>query len=282
MIKLRESLLNMESRLFRDIYNLQLLIKDILPSHLQHNYQPRFDYFYQNEPRRIENQYPYASKREDSVPSPKDILSSTSPATSTTTTATTIPTLVTTSFKQIETKPQLLPQVVNVNKLKSLETRSNDKKPQKEKNTMNPKKNSNQYEYYWKLDHFSKKFQHAKKNEIFSHVFNVKGIFLRIRAILLFSDNDNLLLDIEHLANIDNSEKMEIEISDGIIFKEIAEEKLFHYSFSVLNQNNPNHDLISPVYWNNDNDNYLIPNSIHLLSNYLKDDSLLVKLTISF
>lgn len=139
----------------------------------------------------------------------------------------------------------------------------------------------NEYTYYWKLESFPKVFIYAKKNEVFSHVFNVKGLFLRIRAAMNDIDDENLSLDIEHLANID-SEKMEIEISDGLVFQEIAEEKLFQYSFAVMDQFRPNHDLISPIYWNTDTDNFLVPNSVQLLANYVKNDSLLIKLVISF
>lgn len=140
----------------------------------------------------------------------------------------------------------------------------------------------NEYTYYWKLENFPKVFTHAKKNEVVSHVFNVKGLFLRIRAILFHLENQNLILDIEHLANIENVDKMEIEISDGFVFKEIAEEKLFQYSFAIMDQANPNHDLISPIYWNIDSDNFLVPNSVHMLANYVKNDSLLIKLIITF
>lgn len=145
--------------------------------------------------------------------------------------------------------------------------------------SLNPK---HEYTYYWKLDNFPKGFQNARKQ--FSHVFNVKGLFLRIRAVLSVFESENLLLSIEHLANVENSEKMEIEITDGsLVFKEIAEEKLFQYSFTIIDQTKPNHDLVSPFYWNTEGDGkYVIPNSINLLSNYMKENSLLIKLFIMF
>lgn len=122
----------------------------------------------------------------------------------------------------------------------------------------------------------------AKKNEIFSHVFNVKGLFLRIRAALYLHEDEDLIFDLEHLANVDNNEKMEVEISDGFVFKEIATENLFQYNFAIMDQRKPDHDLISPIYCNTDSDTYLIPNSVHLLANYIKNDSILIKVNIIF
>ncbi|KAG5682229.1 hypothetical protein PVAND_011594 [Polypedilum vanderplanki] len=258
MKMLKETLLDMESRLYRDIFNLQQLIERLLsPSNTRQYYSPSssmYDNYYRD---RINNHQMQTTLK------------------TTLTTSTITPTTST---------------VINANKLKSLDTGiNNNRKQSKEKMKDNENmatkekiKPKNEYVYYWKLDQFPKIFQNARKNEIFSHVFNVKGLHLRIRAHMNYLENENLLLDIEHLANIENNEKMEIEISDGFVFKEIAEEKLFQYSFSILNQINPNHDLISPVFWNNENENFKIPNSVHLLSSYMKDNSILIKLTISF
>lgn len=140
----------------------------------------------------------------------------------------------------------------------------------------------NEFTFYWKLENFPKVFRHAKKNEVYSHVFNVRGLFLRIRASLQHLENQNLILDIEHLANVENADKIGIEISDGLVFQEIAEEKLFQYSFAIMDQTNPDHDLISPIYWNTEADHFLVPGSVHLLANYVKNESLLVKLIIMF
>jgi hypothetical protein len=269
MKMLRETMLDMESRLYRDIYNLQQLIQSVLPSNARHYYPPptREHYYQQRNPHTQQNQYREPSRDNKEVPVLKI-----------TTTTTEAPSIA----PQVKT-----PTVINAIKLKSLESHNRKQKEKEGKpviveettEKINPK---NEYTYYWKLDQFPKVFQNARKHEIFSHVFNVKGLFLRIRAHMNYLESENLILDIEHLANVDNSEKMEIEISDGLVFKEIAEEKLFQYSFAILNQANPNHDLISPVYWNNENENFQIPNSMHLLSSYVKDHSILVKLVISF
>lgn len=137
----------------------------------------------------------------------------------------------------------------------------------------------NEYTFYWKLDNFPKTFQNAKKNEIFSHIFNVKGLYIRIRAKLNLREDETFLLDVEHLA--ENTEKVEVEVSDGLIFHEIVEEKIFQFIFVILDQNNPNNIYVSPTFWNNENENFLIPN-INLLKNFLKDNSLLIKLVITF
>ena len=109
---------------------------------------------------------------------------------------------------------------------------------------------------------------------------------MRIRANLNFEDDENFSLDTEQLADVQNADNIEISMGDGqdgLIFKEIVDEKLFQFSFEIIDQvHHPKHGLISPVYWNTDNDGFLIQNSIQMLSNYLKNDSLLIKLTISF
>jgi hypothetical protein len=192
-----------------------------------------------------------------------------------------------------EQSTPLMPQVFGTPQLKSLDTPRMRSKMQEtttetlqipttkipEATTSAPTKN--EYTYYWKLNNFPKAFEHAKNHEIFSHVFSVKGLFLRIRATLL-EDNENLILDTEQIANVENLERMEIEVSDGLIFKEIVEEELFQFSFEIIDQFNTNHNLISQIYRNNDIEGFSIPNSIHVLSNYLKNESLLVKLSITF
>lgn len=314
MIDLKENLSQLESRLQDELYNLKIMIRSLLPEGYQ-KYQPnpppsryyeqeRYHDFYQD--KRREDFTPNNSNRELPRPSksqpdnvktnqiPKEVRYE-SPSTLRSwlfnEPPTTVRTLETTTETKTTTPLAKQPEVVNVmrNKLKSLDTGKGKHSTAAPETTtatttetpeMIPSKN--EYTYYWKLDNFPKVFRHAKKNEMFSHVFNVKGLFLRIRAVLNHLETENLVLDIEHLANVENGGRMEIEISDGLVFKEIAEENLFQFSFAIMDQNRPNHDLISPIYWNTDSDNFLIPNSIHLLANYVKNDSLLIKLIIMF
>lgn len=306
MIDLRENLAALESRLHNELYDLRMMIRSLLPQNYHQDqyreyYKPRQSYnepsFYQDYHRQVaapppQNYYDHrnhnnihqAFHETSTYRSPVQLksLEKSSPRPSETT-----ENVFLTSFTK--------PEVVNVmkSKLKSLESskpKPNKEQPKetttKEPSTTTtqppPVPSKNEYTYYWKLENFPKVFNHAKKNEIFSHVFNVKGLFLRIRAALQLMENQNLVLDIEHLANIENVGKMEIEISDGLVFKEIAEEKLFQYSFAIMDLTKPRHDLISPIYWNTDNDSFLVPNSVLLLANYLKNDSLLIKLIITF
>lgn len=309
MIELKESLSALEWRLQDEIYNLKQMIQTLMPQsnyHRRDYYNPHQGYNNRNDYQRNYHHQPppvYQPNREHNniqqrFPEPPQTRSLV-PARNSTTTAKPM----TSTFASFFTTSQPLakqPEVINVmkNKLKSLESAKpkSTKKPeivittstQEAVTTTTTEVPSasiplkNEYTYYWKLDNFPKVFNHAKKNEVFSHVFNVKGLFLRIRAVLQHLENDNLILDIEHLANIEKDDKMEIEISDGLVFKEIAEEKLFQYSFAIMDQTKPDHDLISPIYWNTDNDNFLVPNSVLLLANYVKNDSLLIKLIITF
>lgn len=279
MSDLRENLAGIEARLFDEIHYLKLMIRDLLPRNSQYLYDN-----YQNYRQRpMQSNYQQNKVQQTFSEPQKDnevIRNVTTP-------------------KPIETTsnnitPLKTPEVVNVmkSKLKSLKASRSQVEPVKQLTSPTPNATSvlitdappakNEYTYYWKLENFPKTFIYAKKNEIFSHVFNVKGLFLRVRAMLRPFDEENLILNIEHLANIKNVDKMEIEISDGLVFQEIAEEKLFQYSFAIMDQTRPNHDLISPIYWNTEADNFLVPNSVHLLANYVKNDSLLIKLNIMF
>lgn len=198
-----------------------------------------------------------------------------------------------TFFENTRKAPEVVAIRSNNNMLKSLETpresasksmipTSSTASPSTTEDNLEPlTPTKTEYIYYWKLENFPKVFTVEMKNEIFSHVFNIKGLYLRIRAVWNQMDG-NFMLDTEHLANVDNADKFEIEISDGLVFKEIAEEQLFQYSFAIMDQTKPNHDLISPIYSNTDSETFEIPNSLVLLNNYIKNDSLLIKLIVSF
>lgn len=293
MTMLKENLRAMESRLYRDIYDLQLLIRKFLPKNEIYNeyvnYYPKSNAYpstnfesnlpYQepsNPYRPVEKNNPIIERTVKKSDTKTFIQNSNTPdfTTENLYSATTITT--TENSRQI-------PKIVESNKLKSLETPRNlIKKTTTFTTTTETTPRiiaKNEYAYYWKLDNFPKLFQNSKKNEVFSHIFNVKGLSIRIRAALNLKEEETLLLDLEHIAG--NTEKIEVGMSDGLVFQEIAEEKLFQYSFVILDQNNPNNIHVSPTYWNNDNENYLIPN-IHLLKNFLRDNSLLIKLIITF
>jgi hypothetical protein len=304
MVDLRATLSAIESRLHDEIYNLKMMIQSIMPQnfhyqspqHYQQNYyNPQQGFAVPNFHQQYHNQVPAPPPvhYQNNIQQNYEVKSTARP---TQVKNFSTPKPATSSTENIFTAPfTKQPEVINVmkNKLKSLESgksrsikkieiaTSTTQEPSTSTTTAMPEP-KNEYTYYWKLENFPKVFMNAKKNEVFSHVFNVKGLFLRIRAILRYHEEQTLVLDIEHLANIDNGDKFEIEISDGLVFKEIAEEKLFQYSFAVLDQTKPNHDLISPIYWNTDDDNFLVPNSVYVLANYVKNDSLLIKLIIMF
>lgn len=316
MKALKESLIAMESRLYRDIYDLRLLIQKLLPqsqNSYDNNYY-RYDGYYQQPNYYDYSRYPQQdvyykptaasphqgttyqgyqgknqqqnSERQRETQQNRNLqFESTTASFITTTLPQTTPAIPTT------TNLRRVPEVINANKLKSLDT-SRYRPNKVSTSTALPKTTTtteptkiipvNEYTYYWKLDNFPRAFHNAKRREIFSHIFNVKGLYIRMRAELNLREDELLLLDIEHLAeNTEND--LEVEMSDGLIFKEIAEEKLFQYSFVIMDQNNSNNELVSTTYWNDDSDNYYkIPNSVHMLKSFLKDNSLLVKLIITF
>lgn len=281
MEKLKETFFDIESRLLREIYHLRVMIERSLPPGQYKN-----DYSYPNYYQENRHYTPYQqpSAPQPHVPSKSDFIQNVQQVISTPTTENSknsIPQSILLTSTTTSTTTKM--PVVNTF-LKSLESSKNKaKQKQNSKTTDEPVQSKNEFIFYWKLDKFPKEFLHAKKNEIFSHVFNVKGLFLRIRAVLKLDENESLFLDVEHLANVDNDDSMKFEISDGLVFKEIAEEKLFQFSFIIMDQKiNLKHDLISPVYWNTDSDGFLISNSVHVLSNYLKNETLLIKLKITF
>lgn len=324
MIDLKENLAAMETRLYNELYDLKHMMKSLMPQNnygqqYQDYHRPQQNYY---QPQQYRDNYynPHQGfnsrtyeQHENSAPAqnyhqnniqqnfqessprptlpPKTVKTAIKPETSTAAIIFTSP-------------PTKQPEVVNVMRknLKSLESSKNNPKNKLDAITQHPitvpttattttekpspqEPPKNEYTYYWKLENFPKVFRNARKQEVHSHTFNVKGLFLRIRANMKYQEDQNLLFDIEHLANIESGDKMEIEINDGddgVVFKEIAEEKLFQYSFAIMDLSKPNHDLISPIYWNIDTDNFLVPNSVHVLANYLKNDSLLIKLIITF
>jgi hypothetical protein len=283
---------SIENRLLDEIYRLRTMIQSLMPNHRQNyqqyedNYIPRHrndhNYYYNNQQKYDRDYQDY--DRDRSSHRQQDYRNHESKKN------------FSTNEKSYETSTKAPEVVVMRNMLKSLEKpREEIVKPPTTSSTtatttttevpieIEQTPTKTEYIYYWKLENFPNIFKIDKKNEVFSHVFNVKGLFLRIRAVLNHVEDENLLLDIEHLANIDSDvDKFEIEISDGFVFKEIVEEKLFQYSFALMDQTRPNHDLISPVYWNTETDSFIIPNSRLLLANYVKNESLLIKLIISF
>lgn len=281
MVKLKYDLLDFEARLMNELNYLKSMIQNSLPRNSQSPYimEPTHRNYYPNDIHQRANGYEnsapsqlnrnnnlyeknYQDDRIIQKPSTYPMTSSTTPIATTTTT-----TLRTSTIE-------------NQIQLKSLDTPRMRGKIRTQITTIAPK---NEYSFYWKLVNFPKAFLHAKKNEIFSDTFKIKGLTLRIRANLNFEDEENFTLDTEQLANVENADNIEISMGDGLIFQEIVDEKLYQFSFEIIDQlNHPKHGLISPVYWNTDCDGYLIQNSIQMLSNYLKNDSLLIKLTISF
>lgn len=273
MVKLKEDLLDLEDRLINELRHLKAIMLNEVPSNYQSSYDRNRNYFRevpQTPPRPVvdRNFHEFSSPKIAHVTQKPEVITTQG---STTTTTSTI-------------APIVVPQV----QLKSLESPRNRIKMTTTEattttTTLSPK---NEYSFYWKLVNFPKVFMHAKKNEIFSDSFKIKGLTLRIRAHLNFEEKEELTLDTEQLANVDDSEKMEISIGDGLdglVFKEIVDEKLFQFSFEIIDQvNHPNNGFISPLYWNTENEGFLIENSIQMLSSYLKNDSLLIKVTISF
>lgn len=285
MIRLKEDLLVLEARLMNEMHHLKSMIQNAFSRNTQSSYMmeqnrqnhydvhQRANYYENSAPLQPNhNSFPlktYQDDRGNQRFTTYPITTSTTPIPTTTTTTTTTTLRTSTIENQIQ--------------LKSLDTPRMRGKVRTETSTVAPK---NEYSFYWKLVNFPKAFMHAKKNEIFSDTFKIKGLTLRIRANLNFEDDENFTLDTEQLADVQNADNIEISMGDGqdgLIFKEIVDEKLFQFSFEIIDQvHHPKHGLISPVYWNTDNDGFLIQNSIQMLSNYLKNDSLLIKLTISF
>ena len=275
-------------------------MQSLIPqNHQQQQYYNNFnvpnpDYnSHQRHPMPPPSSYNHYQQHNNQIPQPIDSNSVynqtqvpvTKPSTTTikyqTTIRTTFPPLRTTTITAAP--PKVIQQNSSIRK--SLETNKN--KILKVKSTTTTKApvvaSKNEYMFYWKLENFPKVFT-AIKSEVFSHTFNVKGLYLRIRAKLNHLDFDNLILDLEHLANTSKDDKVsDIELFDGgFVFQEIASEKLFQYSFVILDQIRPKQDLLSPIYWNTDSDNFLIPNAIDFLNNYIKNDSILIKLIITF
>lgn len=252
-------------------------------------YNTRHDYAPAASNSVVENSYPrieLKSLESSHILPPSNFIFNTTPRTTTpktttttlktTTTATTTPLITTTPqiFIQPTTrKVEVESRIVGTKSLKSLKS-SAQEKPRKVLS------DSNELSYFWKLENFPKVFKTKSNTEAYSYVFNVNKLHLRIRAYM--NQHEDMLLELEHLANVENRE-MNVELYDGIVFKEIATEKLFQYHFEIMDSTRDNHNLISPKYWNTDDDaGFWIQNSVVVLSGYAKNDSILIKLLISF
>ncbi|CAO1408543.1 unnamed protein product [Diamesa serratosioi] len=294
----KESIAALESRLIYELNNLRFLIQSLTPQNhqQQQQYHPQYNYNNFNVPNSDYNSppssYNHYQQPNNQIPQPIDsnsVYNQTQapvkkPSTTTikyqTTIRTTFPPLTTT------TSTPAPPRVIQQNSQfkKSLETNKNKIVKTTTTTTKEPViASKNEYMFYWKLENFPRVFT-VIKSEVFSHTFNVKGLYLRIRAKLDHLAYNNMILDLEHLANTSTDNKTsDIELFDGgFVFQEIASEKLFQYSFVILDQIRPKQDLLSPIYWNTDSDHFLIPNAIDFLNNYIKNDSIIIKLIITF
>jgi hypothetical protein len=282
MEQLRISLVDMEKRIFHNIFNIKLMIEQAQPLSFMHSDNFLYPTDYVSKSKKNDDiNYSTTYKPVDLETSSKTIFFNSQLEDETSRLTMNFPARSLTTVETTTKKPENS----IIHKLKSLDRSKNREKvtttTQMPFSASEKNEYKNQYKYYWKLDNFPQVFRFAKKHELFSHVFIVKGLSLRIQGKLHFLENENLFLGIEHLADIVESD-MGVEINDGIVFKEIAEEKIFQYSFIIMDQTRPNRDLISPVFWNTDTDKFLIPNCIDVLSNYLKDDSLMIQLIIMF
>ncbi|CAO1382800.1 unnamed protein product [Diamesa hyperborea] len=299
----KESIAALEGRLLYELNNLRFMMQSLIPQNPQqqqyHHQQPYYNNFnvpvhdynpHQQHYQQYNNQIqqPIESNSVYNQTQAPVTKSSTTTIKYETTTRTTFPPLTTTSTTPAPPKViqqnSLFRKSLETNKNKILKTQELEKRRLTTTTTKAPViASKNEYMFYWKLENFPKVFT-SIKSEVFSHTFNVKGLYLRIRAKLHHLESNNFILDLEHLANTNKDDKAsDIELFDGgFVFQEIASEKLFQYSFVILDQIRPKHDVLSPIYWNTDSDNFLIPNAIDFLNNYIKNDSILIKLIITF
>lgn len=167
------------------------------------------------------------------------------------------------------------------------------------------------FTYYWRIENFTESLR-RNLSEIFSPVFSISGLHLRVKATLNHLNRDYLYLQVESvpLELIDDMSNIVLETGD--LFKEIETKKLFRHKIAILDQVScdtwffkhrtrdslkkqcnvtakmivfsvsqraPTSDLISQEFFNT-NSGFPVPNSAVSSEPFCKNDSVLIKIVI--
>ncbi|KAJ6647137.1 hypothetical protein Bhyg_02357 [Pseudolycoriella hygida] len=135
------------------------------------------------------------------------------------------------------------------------------------------------FTYYWRFENFTSKLK-SNASYIYSPIFSISGLNLRVKATLNHLNRDYLYLQLEsvpHAVNEDVSSNIILETGD--MFKEIETRKFFRHKIVIMDQGTPTSDLISQEFLNTKS-GFPVPNSAVKSPPYAKNDNILIKIVI--
>ncbi|XP_037033425.1 uncharacterized protein LOC119072343 [Bradysia coprophila] len=135
------------------------------------------------------------------------------------------------------------------------------------------------FTYYWRFENFTSKLK-SNASFIYSPIFSISGLNLRVKATLNHLNRDYLYLQLEsvpHTFADDISSNIILETGD--MFKEIETKKFFRHKIVIMDQGTPTSDLISQEFLNTKS-GFPVPNSAIKSAPYAKDDNILIKVVV--
>lgn len=91
------------------------------------------------------------------------------------------------------------------------------------------------FTYYWKIEHFSEKLK-SNISTINSPIFSISGLFLRVTATLNHLGRDYLHLQLEQVTSGKGTDKSNIILKTGDLFKKIQTKVEFKHKIAILDQ----------------------------------------------
>lgn len=91
------------------------------------------------------------------------------------------------------------------------------------------------FTYYWKIEHFSMKLK-SNISTISSPIFAISGLFLRVTATFNHLNREFLHLQLEQLTTEKASNKSNIILKTGDLFKKIQTKIAFKHKIVILDQ----------------------------------------------
>lgn len=300
----------LESRLLLEIYNMRLVLSQILHpefTHIQHNQfmfphvnlSPTLYHNIDPPPPKEEPTTKSTTVRPDTTTSHSIVfpsttekaftfsfknLDSTTPKSHPTSHITSanplrIPTVTTESVQRTTSRPNnLFPFLKSLPVTRRFGPR--DFEVYKFNNTILSGNEVQVFTYFWKIENYT---QSVVKNstELISPAFVISGFNLRIKATLNYLHRDYLYLRLEEMPKDYTSASSVILETGDDLFQEIEKAEMFRYKILVLDQSPTKSDLISQEFTDTTS-GFMIPSSAltSTTDTYIKDNLILIKVIL--
>lgn len=136
------------------------------------------------------------------------------------------------------------------------------------------------FTYFWKIENYTEKMQ-KNSTDLFSPAFVISGMNLRLKATLNHLHRDYLYLRLEETPKNYTSSKSSVVLETGDdLFHEIETDKSFRHKIIILDQSAKKNDLISQEFADTSS-GFMIPNSaLTSTDTYVKDSLILIKVIL--